>query len=149
MLRVRSPQDFGSAILIILIGAAGVYFGSELTMGTAGRMGPGYFPRLLSWIIIAIGLFIGFKSLVIDGPPIQPPKLRPMLFVLTSILIFGYSMRVIGLALTAIILVFIAAHARRDVNYLETAIFAVGLSLGTILVFVYALGQPLPAWWGY
>ena len=149
MLRVKSPQDFGSAILIILIGAAGVYFGSELTMGTAGRMGPGYFPRLLSWIIIAIGLFIGFKSLVIDGPPIQPPKLRPMLFVLTSILIFGYSMRVIGLALTAIILVFIAAHARRDVNYLETAIFAVGLSLGTILVFVYALGQPLPAWWGY
>ena len=149
MLRVRSPQDFGSAILIILIGAAGVYFGSELTMGTAGRMGPGYFPRLLSWIIIAIGLFIGFKSLMFDGPPIQPPKFRPMIFVLTSILFFGYSMKYIGLAITAVILVFIAAHARRNVNLLETAIFAVGLSLGTILVFVYALGQPLPAWWGY
>jgi hypothetical protein len=149
MLRVRSPQDFGSAILIILIGAAGVYFGSDLTMGTAGRMGPGYFPRLLSWIIIAIGFFIGAKSLVFEGPPIQPPKFRPMIFVLLSILIFGYSMKYIGLALTAVILVFIAAHARRDVKYLETLIFAILLSLGTIVVFVYALGQPLPAWWGY
>jgi hypothetical protein len=149
MLRIRSPQDFGSAVVIILIGLAGIYFGSELTMGTAGRMGPGYFPRLLSWLIVAIGLFVGFKSLIVDGPPIQPPKFREMFFVLLSILIFGYLMKYVGLAITAVVLVFIAAHARRSVNYLETLIFAVGLSLGTILVFVYALGQPLPAWWGY
>ena len=91
-LKVKSPQDFGSAVVIILIGLAGVYFGSDLTMGTAGRMGPGYFPRLLSWLIVAIGAFVGFRSFLFDGPPIEAPVFRPMLFVLVSIIIFGYLM---------------------------------------------------------
>ena len=56
MFRVKSPQDFGSAILFLLIGLAGLYFGKDLTYGTAGRMGPGYFPFVLSWLIIAIGV---------------------------------------------------------------------------------------------
>jgi hypothetical protein len=118
-------------------------------MGSAGRMGPGYFPRLLSWLIIAIGLFIGLKSLVVDGPPIQPPQFRPIFFCLVSIIIFGYMMKYVGLFLTAIVLVLVAAYARPKVNLLETLIFGFAMSIGTILIFVYALGQPLPAWWGY
>ncbi|MGZ3409179.1 MAG: tripartite tricarboxylate transporter TctB family protein [Xanthobacteraceae bacterium] len=149
MLKVRSPQDFGSAVVIILIGLSGVYFGSELTMGTAGRMGPGYFPRLLSWLIVAIGLFVGFRSFLFDGPPVERPQLRPMFFVLASIIIFGYMMAYVGLAITAVVAVIIAAYAREKVNLLETVIFGIGLSIGTVFVFVYGLGQPLPAWWGY
>jgi hypothetical protein len=149
MLKVRSPQDFGSGVVIILLGLAGVYFGSDLTMGTAGRMGPGYFPRLLSWMIVAIGLFVGFRSFLIDGPPIDPPKYRPLGFVLASIVIFGYMMAYVGLAITAVVAVIVSAYARPKVNLLETIIFGICLSIGTVLVFVYGLGQPLPAWWGY
>ena len=149
MLKVRSPQDFGSGVLIVLIGLAGIYFGADLTMGTAGRMGPGYFPRLLSWLIVAIGLFIGIRALLVDGPEIEAPKFRPLAFVLASIVIFGYLMDYVGLAITAVIAVFVAAYARDKVNIIETAIFAVALSIGTVFVFVYGLGQPLPAWWGY
>ena len=54
-----------------------------------------------------------------------------------------------GMQRGVIVLVVIAAYARRDVNLIETLVFGVLLSLGTIGVFVYALGQPLPAWWGY
>jgi hypothetical protein len=77
------------------------------------------------------------------------PQLRPIFFCLASIMIFGYMMKYIGLFITAIVLVVVAAYARRDVNLKETLVFGVLLSLGTIGVFVYALGQPLPAWWGY
>jgi hypothetical protein len=148
MIRVKSPQDFGSAAIFILIGLAGIYFGSDLTMGTPGRMGPGYFPRLLSWLIIAIGLFVGFKALVIDGPPIEPPTYRPMFFVVLSVIIFGYLMDYVGLAITAVVLVLIAALARVKPNLIEMLIFGICLSLATIAIFVYGLGQPLPAWWG-
>jgi hypothetical protein len=34
------------------------------------------------------------------------------------------------------------------VNVLEALVLGVGLALFTIGVFVYALSQPLPAWWG-
>ena len=56
MLRVKSPQDIGAGLVFVLIGLAGLYFGSELAFGTSARMGPGYFPTLLSVLIIAIGL---------------------------------------------------------------------------------------------
>jgi hypothetical protein len=46
--RVRSPQDLGAGLVFVLIGVAGVYFGTDLTFGTAARMGPGFFSILLS-----------------------------------------------------------------------------------------------------
>ena len=50
MVRVKSPQELGAAVVFLVIGLAGIYFGRELVFGTASRMGPGYFPTLLSWI---------------------------------------------------------------------------------------------------
>ena len=55
-----------------LIGAAGLVFGQDLAFGSAARMGPGYFPTMLSCLIIAIGLVLALKSLATDGPPIEP-----------------------------------------------------------------------------
>jgi len=148
MFRVKAPQDFGAAIVIMVIGLAGLYFGADLTMGTAGRMGPGYFPRLLSWLIVAIGAVVGLRSLAFAGPPIELPKFRPLFFVCVAIIVYGYMMAWFGLFPTAIVMTLIAAYARRSVNLVETIIFAVGMSVFTVLVFVYALGQPLPPWWG-
>ncbi len=59
MLRVKSPQDLGAGLVFLMIGGAGLYFGSDLTFGSSARMGPGYFPTLLSILIIAIGLAVG------------------------------------------------------------------------------------------
>jgi hypothetical protein len=148
MFRVKSPQDFGSAIVFLLIGLAGLYFGKDLTYGSAGRMGPGYFPYLLSWLIIAIGVGVGLMSLSIEGPPIERPQFRPAFFVLTSVIVFGYMMSYVGLAITGVVMTLIAAFARRQVNLFESLLLGIGLSIGCVIIFVYALGQPLPAWWG-
>jgi hypothetical protein len=74
--------------------------------------------------------------------------LRPILFIIAAILIFGFLIESIGLALTAILLTMLAAHARREVKLSETILLGVGLAIFTVVVFVYVLGQPLPAWWG-
>jgi hypothetical protein len=148
MFRVKSPQDLGAAILFLTIGIAGIYFGRDLTFGTASKMGPGYFPTILSCIIVLIGTIVGLKSLVIEGPSIEPIKLRPILFILASILAFGYLIDQIGLAITTAGLAIFAAYARRDVNLKETVVLAVCLSGFAIAIFAYALGQPLPIWWG-
>jgi hypothetical protein len=148
MFRVKSPQDFGAAILFLTIGLAGLYFGRDLSFGTASKMGPGYFPVLLSCVIVLIGALVGLKSLAIEGPPIEPVKLRPVIFILVAILAFGYLIEQIGLAITTTGLAIFAAYARRDVNLKETVVLAICLSGFAIAVFAYALGQPLPIWWG-
>jgi hypothetical protein len=148
MLRVKSPQDIGAGLVFMLIGLAGLYFGSGLAFGSAARMGPGYFPTLLSALIIAIGAIVAFRGLTIEGPPIEAIQLRPISFIIAAVLIFGFLIEAIGLALTAILLTVFAAYARPDVKPGETMVLGLGLALFTVLVFVYLLGQALPAWWG-
>jgi Tripartite tricarboxylate transporter TctB family len=148
MLRVKSPQDFGAAILFLIIGICGIYFGRELAFGSTSKMGPGFFPTILSCIIALIGAVVGLRSLVIEGPPIEPVKLRPLLFILIAILAFGYLIDQIGLAITTAGLTIFAAYARQDVKLKETLILAIILAVFAVGVFAYALGQPLPIWWG-
>jgi Tripartite tricarboxylate transporter TctB family len=148
MLRVKSPQDLGAGLVFLAIGIAGLYFGRELAFGTSARMGPGYFPILLSVLIIAVGLVVGFKGLTIEGPPVEKVQLRPISFIVAAILIFGFLIESVGLALTAILLTVFAAYARPEVKLRETMLLGVGLALFTVVVFVYVLGQALPAWWG-
>jgi hypothetical protein len=69
-------------------------------------------------------------------------------FVIASILIFGILIDRVGLAIAAVTLTLVAGFARRSVNLKENFALGAGLAIFTIVVFVYALGQPLPAWWG-
>jgi hypothetical protein len=148
MLHVKSPQDFGAALLFLAIGFAGLYFGRDLAFGGASKMGPGFFPTILSGLIVVIGVMVGVKSFTIKGPPIEAIKLRPVLFILVAILAFGYLIEQIGLAITTAALAIFAAYARDQVNLKETLALAAVLSAFAVGVFGYALGQPLPIWWG-
>jgi putative tricarboxylic transport membrane protein len=148
VLRIKSPQDIGAAVVFVAIGLSGVYFGRDLRFGTAGAMGPGYFPVMLGWVIFAIGVIVGIKALSVEGPRIEPIQLRPILVILSSILIFGYLIDKVGLAITAALLTILAGYARRDVSLLETLLLAAALALFCVGLFVYGLSQPFPAWWG-
>jgi NADH:ubiquinone oxidoreductase subunit 2 (subunit N) len=148
VLRIRSPQDLGAAVVLVVIGLAGAYFGRDLAFGTAGRMGPGYFPIILSWIIVAVGVILAVRALTIEGPRIEPVQLRPIVVIIAAILMFGFLISAVGLAISAVMLTILAAYARRDVNLAEAALLGVGLAAFTVIVFVYGLSQPLPAWWG-
>ena len=148
MFRVKSPQDFGAAAVFMLIGLAGIYFGKDLTFGSASRMGPGYFPTIISFLILVLGIVIGLRSITVEGPPIGELQFRPLIFVIGSILIFGILIDRVGLAISAVTLTLVAGFARRSVNLKENFVLGAGLAIFTIAVFVYALGQPLPAWWG-
>ena len=148
MVRVKSPQDLGAGLVFLTIGIAGLYFGNDLAFGSSARMGPGYFPILLSGLIIVVGLVVGFQGLTVEGPPIEKVQLRPIAFIIAAILIFGLLIESIGLAFTAILLTIFAAYARPEVKLSETILLGVSLALFTVVVFVYVLGQALPAWWG-
>src|SRR5438874_13132911 len=109
MVRVKSPQDLGAGLVFLAIGVAGLCFGQDLAFGSSARMGPGYFPTLLSFLIMAIGAVVVFKGVTVEGSPIEPLQLRPIAFILASILVFGFLIDWVGLALTAVALTVFAA----------------------------------------
>lgn len=145
---IKSPQDFGAGILFILFGAIGLYVGSDLTFGSARNMGPGYFPMIICGLIALIGLIVTAKSLAIEGPAIERIRFRPIIFILLAIAAFGMLIAEIGAVISSILLIMFAAYARRDVNLVETVIFAVTTAALVVIIFVYGLGQPMPVWWG-
>ena len=148
MVKIRSPQDLGAGLLFLLIGASGFVFGSELAFGSARNMGPGYFPYIISGLIVVIGIIIAAKSLAVDGPPIERIHFRPVIMLMLALFAFGFLIAPAGAVIASMLLVILAAYARRNVNLLETIVLAVSVSAFVVIIFVYALGQPMPVWWG-
>ena len=143
MPRIKSPQDFGAAMVFVLIGLAGLYFGKDLRFGSAARMGPGFFPYYLSWCIVGLGAIVAVRSLILRGPGIETVRLRPVLLVVGSLLVFGFAMEHLGLVFSAFALIAVAAFAQIRPNLRDTALLAAGMTIFCVVVFVWALGQPL------
>jgi putative tricarboxylic transport membrane protein len=65
--RIRSPRDFFSGVILLLFGLCAVLVGRDYPMGTALRMGAGYFPFVLGALLLILGAVICIKSLVVAG----------------------------------------------------------------------------------
>ena len=59
-------KDFLSGLMFIGFGLIALYFGQKLALGTPVRMGPGYLPTALSWILAGIG-FARLRAVVRGG----------------------------------------------------------------------------------
>ena len=51
MSRVKNPQDFWAGLLFLAVGCLALWFGRGYAFGTATKMGPGYLPTVLSWVL--------------------------------------------------------------------------------------------------
>ncbi len=145
-MRVRSPQDLVGGIALILLSILAFSQLGELKMGTASRMGPGYFPTVLAALTGLMGLVIAARSLVLDGPPLDRLHWRQALPLLGAIVAFGLAIRPLGLVIASALLFGIAAIAEEDTKWRELAVVSVVLILFAVGLFVLALGLPFPLW---
>ena len=56
-------KDLLSGLMFIAFGIVALYFGQKLALGTPVRMGPGYVPRMLSFILLSLGSIIVLVTL--------------------------------------------------------------------------------------
>jgi hypothetical protein len=146
MIKVKSPQDFWAGLLFLVIGCLALWFGRGYAFGTATKMGPGYLPTALSWALVLVGTFLSLRALALDGPPIEASLIRPQIFILLAIVVFGLLIERVGLAPAIIVVTLIAANASREMRWTETFAVAVGLAVLCVGLFIYLLGQPLAIW---
>ena len=142
--KIRAPQDLGAAVIFLVIGLVGLYFGASLGGMRAGaQLGSGSLPRALSWISVGFGVVMFIRSLMTDGPPIAPVPWRAVLMVSLGIILFGAIIEVAGYVPAAIMATLLSSFALKDNRWRESTIFAVLLAIGATLLFITALGQPL------
>lgn len=146
MLRVKKPQDLGAGLLFIAFGIVGLWFGRDYTFGTAARMGPGYFPTLLSWLLIALGGYIAARAFVIEGPPISTIRWRALLAILSGVALFALTIQRLGAAIAIVLVICVSALGTRESRWKEVVPLAILVSAACVVVFIFGLKQPLPLW---
>ena len=145
---VRSPKDLVAGLMFIAVGILAIVIASNYTLGTAARMGPGYFPRILGILMIVLGAIIGLRSLRANGPPLPGWNWRPVLVVLGSVVLFGLVVNRLGLVFSTILLILMSSAASTEFRPKEAAISGVLLAALVVGVFVFGLKLQLGIWPG-
>ena len=128
--------------------AFGLFFAisaATYDIGTTLQMGPGYVPLLLGVLLVVLGGIIVARGFV-DGEPgeIGHVPWRAALLILGAVVLFGVTVRGLGLVPATFASAFLAASASRLNTVLSSVAVAVGLTVISVLVFVVALGLRLP-----
>ena len=142
-------KRFLSGVMFLTIGAVAIYMAQDYPMGSALRMGPGYFPIVLGGII---GLF-GIYELILGALKPDPVKgnwsIRALIILPLSAWVFGVLMEHAGFIPALIVLIFVSAAASREFKLWEVAVSAVVITIASVLVFIKGLGLPYPLIHGF
>jgi len=129
-------------VLLVLAGIFFAYQSIELELGTAFRMGPGYFPFILALALILFGGVILVQSFRAAGEPIGGIAWRGMIFILAAPIFFGITVRGLGFVPSLFFTGLIAAFASHKMKPLTAVVLAALLTVFSVLVFSYGLGLP-------
>ena len=146
-MRIKNPTDFWTGLAFGGFGLfAAVYAAFNYKLGTAVRMGPGYFPAWIGGLVAILGLVLVLRALQLEGPPLSRMRLRPTLLVLGASIAFGYLLKPLGLVLATMVLVTVSALGGHEFRWREALALAAGLAAFAVGVFVWGLGLPFPLW---
>jgi hypothetical protein len=148
MALIRHPKDFWSGVIFTGLGIFAIVYGSKYTIGSAARMGPGYFPRILGILMIVLGLLLAFRSLRLKGEAVPAWHWRPVVLVLGSVVVFGLVVKTVGMAIATVILIVVASLGSHEFRLRDALISGVFLAVLCVGVFVIGLSLQLPIWPG-
>lgn len=140
-------KDFLAGLLMIAIAAVAFYLALDYPFGSALRMGPGYFPRVLAGIFMAFGVYIMIRGLK-TGEKVQGVwGWKALALITASLWIFGWLMDRIGLIPSLVAMFFVAAPAGHEFRFREVLILATFMIVFAWAVFIYGLGLPYRLFW--
>ncbi|WFS21153.1 tripartite tricarboxylate transporter TctB family protein [Pseudomonas sp. 905_Psudmo1] len=147
-LQIRDPRDAIAGALFIAFGLGGGAIALSYPLGSAMRMGVGYFPLLVSVALTLLGAVIVLRSLswrLVERDALESLfVLRPALFIAAGVLAFALLVPVLGLLLATLAMTLLSGYARPQVRLGEQVALGLVLASFGVLVFAWGLGLQLP-----
>jgi putative tricarboxylic transport membrane protein len=140
---IKSPKDFFSGLLFLVIAAIFAVGIPELPIGSAFRMGPGYFPLMLTLLLAGFGLVILIRGLLAPGEPLGAIPWRAMALITVPVVFFGATLKGLGLVPSLTITVFATTLASRLFDLRVAVPVTAALVVFSWLVFIWGLGLPI------
>ena len=148
----RNAKDFWTGLIYIFVGSAALIISRDYDMGTAVKMGPAYFPTILSVLLMIIGIISVLRSFLKSGSPIGVIAWKGLVMIVASTFLFGMIVRGAGLIIALPLLVIVSAFASARFSWKYSLAEAAVITVFCIVVFLKGLGVPLPilgSWFGY
>jgi len=139
------PKDSTDIITGLLLMVVALFFGWQTTgleIGTSLRMGPGYFPMVLSGLLFLLGLLVVIRAFGREGEPLGRIAWRGICFILPAPIFFGLTVRGLGFVPALFLTTLIAAQASIRMRPLPALVLAVLVTIASTLIFSYGLGLP-------
>ncbi len=146
MIKIRNQQDLAGGLFLMGIAALAMYFASDLSMGRLVRMGPGYLPTVLCWLLGFLGLIIALRGFTIDGPALQSWAWRPLFALTAGQIVFAALLERAGLVAAIIATIAVSSMAAPNVRWVSTLLLGVVMSVLSTILFIWLLGLPLTIW---
>lgn len=116
------------------------YMGFQLSLGTIGRIGPGFFPTGLGLLFLLFALLATFERDEVNFPK---RGIRALVLISLAILAFALTVERLGLIVGVASVVILTAVAHGKPNPISIAGATIFLSALGFLLFVYLLRIPL------
>jgi putative tricarboxylic transport membrane protein len=141
---LKDNKRFLSGLMFLGIGAVAIYMAQDYPMGSALRMGPGYFPIVLGGIMGLFGIYEIILGIMKPDPLKGNWSLRALVVLPIAAVIFGVLMEHAGFIPALIVLIYVSALAGNEFKFLEITLLAIGLTVASVGLFIYGLGLPYP-----
>ena len=147
---LQNNKDFLAGLLMISVGAIAFYMALDYPFGSALRMGPGYFPRVLAGILMTFGLYVMIRGIK-SGEKVEGAwGWKALAMITLAFVVFGWLMDRIGMIPSLVVMFFLAALAGHQFRWLEVTILTVIMTAFAWAVFIWGLGLPYRLfWWDY
>jgi Tripartite tricarboxylate transporter TctB family len=145
-MKIRSQQDFWAGLMFVAIGAFFTGFATTYSMGTAAKMGPGYFPFWIGMLQMILGAIVVVSSMKAGTAEEKVGRFdfRSVLLVLGAVALFGLLLKPLGLGLALLVLIGVASFASHEFSWKATIANAVVLITLCFAVFVWGLKLQFP-----
>ncbi len=147
----KNMRDFWSGLIYLSVGAFAVTVARDYPFGSSIKMGPGYFPTVLGYMLAMIGVMAIVRSFFRQGEPIEGFAIVKTLWVVIPVLIFGFIVKEAGLVPAVVVVTLGSAMASRYFSWKASILLSIGMAAFSVLVFVKGLALPMPAfgsWFG-
>jgi hypothetical protein len=148
-MKIKSQRDFWSGLMFLVIGVGFAWGATEYSFGTSARPGPGYFPFGLGILLALLGSLVLFKALTLEsegGDPVGAIAWRPLLIIIAAIVVFGFALPRLGLAVTLPLTIVLASLAGQTIHWRDVLISCVVLTVGSWALFIAGLKLTIPLW---
>ena len=140
---MKLNKDTLGGAMFFAFGAAFLVASRAYSFGTIGHMGPAYFPSVLAFILMALGIVVAAVGWVSGGAPVSTFAVLPFVLVIGATLLFAGVLNGLGLPIAVFVLALVSAYASRRFRLVPAVLLAVALAVVSAIVFIVALGLPL------